>query len=182
MKINKTVSIFSFFLTLFLIAFISVSHSATISGSIYENDGTTLIIGDWIQIDVYQGDPCGSNDWVTCGATNTGVYTTPDLSEGTYYLRTSNRNQSNYVSEWWADPVSMISCSGAQSITVSTANIIGKDFQLDVGYSISGMVYQSDGSTPIPDNNVQVEVYVYTEDPFESVSYTHLTLPTILLV
>jgi len=163
MKINKSVSIFSCFLTLSLIAFVSVSHAATISGSIHESDGTTLITGDWIQVDVYQGDPCGWHDWVTCGATNTGVYTTPDLSEGTYYLRTSNRNQSNYVNEWWANPSSTNSCSGAQTVTVSTTDITGIDFQLDGGYSISGVVYQSNGITPIPDNNVRIEVI--TGDP-----------------
>ena len=163
MKIKKSVSILSFYLTLSLIAFISVSHAATISGSICESDGITLITGTDIQVQVWEGDPCGGRDWVTSVYTATGLYTTPNLSEGTYYLQTSNMNQSNYLNEWWADTASVISCRGAQSVTVSTVNIIGKDFQLDVGYSISGMVYQSNGSTPIPDNNIRVEVY--TGDP-----------------
>ena len=141
MKIKKSVSIFSFFLTLSLIAFVSVSHAATISGSIYESDETTLITGDWIQINVYQGDPCGGHDWVTSVNTNTGHFTTPELSEGTYYLQTNNMNQSNYVNEWWANPASVIPCSGAQSITVSATDVITNiNFQLDVGYSISGIV------------------------------------------
>jgi len=176
MRIKKSASIFSFFLILSLITFGSVVHAATISGSIYESDGTTLITGTSIQVVVWQGDPCGGRDWVTSAYTTTGLYTTQDLAEGTYYLQTNNMNQSNYVNEWWAEPLSMISCSGAQLITVSTADITGKDFQLDVGYSISGMVYQSDGTTPIPDNNIGINYF--TGDPCDDRELIGFTWPS----
>jgi len=145
-----------------------VHHNlSNISGTVYQSDGTTPLTGVEIAVHVFSGNPCGGGENVGSVSidTSNGTYTTTALSPGDYYLRTSNRNQSNYVNEWWAGPVSVTSCSGAQSVTVSTVNIIDKDFQLDDGFSISGMVYQSDGSTPIPDNNVWVEAY--TGDPCE---------------
>jgi hypothetical protein len=58
MKIKKTVSIISTFLTLCLIAFGSISYADTISGTVYESDGITPV-GDPIQVAAFTGDPCG---------------------------------------------------------------------------------------------------------------------------
>jgi carboxypeptidase family protein len=146
------------FLSLFLIAFGSVSHAATISGTIYKSNGTTLLNDATIRVIILSGDPCGWPQYVNHIDTSNGSYTTPDLSPGTYYLITDNLNQSNYVNEWWADPTSVPfpDCGNAQSITVESTNIIDKDFQLDTGYDVSGTVYEESGTTPVLNHGVQL--------------------------
>ena len=128
----------------------------SISGTIYQSDGVTPITDADIGIRVYQGDPCGDNTYVASSYTNNGIYTVYGLPPGTYYVRTENYNQSNYLDEWWAGTgsVPLSNCSAAESITISNASVSGKDFQLDTGYSISGTIYQSDGVTPITDAGI----------------------------
>jgi len=145
-------------LSLFLIAFGSVSHAATISGMVYKSDGSTLVNDATIQVKVVSGDSCGWWQYVTHINTSNGSYTTPDLDPGTYYLITDNLNASSYVDEWWAEPVSFPfpDCGNAQSITVESTDITGKNFQLDIGYDVSGTVFESDGSTPVTNHWVQL--------------------------
>jgi hypothetical protein len=136
----------------------------SISGTIYQSDGVTPITDAYIEIEVYQGDPCGSYTCVASSDTYNGVYAVYGLPPGTYYVRTSN-NQSNYLDEWWAGTgsVPLSDCSAAGPITISDASVSRKDFQLDTGYSISGTIYQSDGVTPITDAYIEIEVY--QDDP-----------------
>ena len=140
--------------------------AATISGTVYQNDGTTPITGGG-SVYAYTGDPCGSYSSAGSASINTtdGTYTINGLPTGTYYLRAHGNN---YIREWWADPSSMVECNGAQSIAVTAGSAVaGKNFQLDTVASISGTAYQSDGVTPIPGGGY---VAAYTGDPCGSYS------------
>ena len=134
---------------------------ATISGTVYESDGTTPVTGQSIQVVAYSGDPCGGYFWETSTSTNStdGTYTIAGLDAGTYFLRTDNNN-TNYVNAWWASPASVIDCSGAQSITVTSGEtVVDTNFQLDPGATISGIVYESDGVTPVTGVSIEVRAY-----------------------
>jgi hypothetical protein len=165
MRIKKTVSIISTLLTLSLIAIGSISHAATITGTVYQSDGITPITGVSIQVAAIIGDPCGNYQWWECAQTNStnGTYTIGELSDGAYYyLLTDNMSQSNYVNEWYtgqADPSSP-DCGLATQVLAGTT---GKNFALDMGASISGTVYQSNGITPI--TGLSICVAAITGDP-----------------
>ena len=129
---------------------------ATISGTVYESEGTTPLTGKSIFISAVTGSPCGTytHAGVSAVDTETGTYTIPLLTTGTYYLRTST---SSYIVEWWASPQSVLNCSGAGAIEVVEGDVVtGKDFQLEPGASISGTVYESDGTTPLTGKSIYV--------------------------
>ena len=136
---------------------------ATISGTVYQSDGTTPLTGKDIMIDAFTGSPCG----VLTGAgsaqvdPDTGTYTVTGLPAGTYYLRTWHSD--NYIREWWASPQSVRDCAGAQPIVIAEGQAVtGKNFQLDPGATISGTVYQSDGTTPLTGKEIMVDAFTGT--------------------
>jgi hypothetical protein len=146
-----------------------LDHGATISGTVYQSDGVTPLTGKSIYIYAYSGSPCGSRTLVGYAWINsiTGIYTIPGLPDGTYYLQTSS---SYYISEWWASPLSVRDCAGAQSIVVTEEQTVtDKNFQLDTAATISGTVYQSDGVTPLTGKNISV--YAYTGSPCGGLTY-----------
>ena len=132
---------------------------ATISGTVYQSDGVTPLTGKSIYVYAYTGSPCGNRTsagyaWIN----SAGIYTIPGLPAGTYYLWTGSSD--NYVSEWWASPLSVRDCAGAQSIVVTEGQTVtGKNFQLEPGATISGTVYQSDGVTPLTGKSIYVDAY-----------------------
>ena len=136
----------------------------TISGTVYQSDGTTPVTGDGIHVSVKSGNPCHQYPHVAGTISNTanGTYTIRGVPAGTFYLQTNNGYQSNWVNEWWngdsPDP-SDHDCSSAAQLTVSNSDLTGRDFHLDLGVSISGTVYQSDGSTPVTGDEIQIIVY-----------------------
>jgi hypothetical protein len=139
--------------SLVLFGFGICAHAADISGTVADSSGTAITgLTDQIQVTAWQGDPCGWRQWITSDLIDaSGNYIISGLSAGDYYLQTDNMSQSDYVNEWWTgggDP-SSYDCNDAVSITVSGSNVTGKDFWLDLGGSVSGQVYESDGTTPI---------------------------------
>ena len=138
-------------------------HSASISGTVFDGEGSTPITGEVIYISVYTGDPdtCsftfGHTDLVH---SSNGEYIVDGLSAGTYYLH-AEVAFANYIDEWWASSASTTECTAAGPITVSDGAIVtGKHFQLDSGGTISGIVYQNGGITPITNtNDIWVDVY-----------------------
>ena len=140
----------------------SLEQGATISGNVYQSDGTTPITGEMVRVNLYTGDPCGPYQQVTgvYGDPSNGAYTIGGLPAGTYFLKASP-NGDQYLDEWWASPASSVDCGGAQSVTVTTGEAItGKDFQLERGGIISGRITRQDNGDPIPN----AEVYAYTSD------------------
>ena len=123
----------------------------TISGTVFQSDGTTAVTGQEIHVDIFSGDPCGSNQYVMGTVINSanGTYSITGIPEGTYYLRTWN-NGAPYLNEWWASLLSSVSCSGARTFTVSSGDTISAlNFQLDPGVTISGTVTATTGGDPI---------------------------------
>jgi len=111
----------------------------TISGHVYQSDGTTPIEGVWVSADLI-------DDGYGRGATTAsdGSYTITTLITGQYRVRAYAEG---YIEEYYdnvyeyseATPVSVIMPDDTPGI----------DFTLDSGGTISGHVYQSDGATPI---------------------------------
>ena len=132
---------------------------ATISGTVYHSDGTTPLTGKNIYVYVWTGSPCGSHQGVGFFVNSaTGTYTTTGLPAGTYYLQTGSPD--NYISEWWASPLSVRDCAGAQSVVVTGGQTVtDTNFQLDTGTTISGTVYQSNGVTPLTGKNIYIGVW-----------------------
>ena len=115
---------------------------ATISGIVYESDGTTPVTGQSIWVYVYSGDPCGTYSSVASTSTNTtdGTYTINGLPPGAYYLKARDFMGLNLLDEWWASPASVIDCNSAQSITVASEETVPDvDFQLDTDSDSDGM-------------------------------------------
>jgi hypothetical protein len=121
-----------------------------ISGMVTESDGVTPIAN--VQVDIWNSAGEYVNSGVSQGG---GVYQVPVPGPGDYYVFTPDYgvpapylpeaypNQSCYVSAG-CDPTvegSAVNVAGAASTT-------GIDFQLDIGYTISGTVLD-DGSNPI---------------------------------
>jgi hypothetical protein len=134
----------------------------SITGTVNDQFGVA-ITGVPIDVTAFQGDPCGWHQWRGSVNTNTGTYTIMGLPAGDYYLLTNNMNQSNYVNEWWTGAVdpSDPDCSLAQSISVSSGGtVVGKDFALELGVSVSGTIYQSDGTTEVTDVSIHVSALI----------------------
>jgi len=111
----------------------------TISGHVYQSDSTTPIEGAWVYANLVDGG-------YVMGATTApdGSYTITGLVTGQYRVRA-------YAEEYiWQYYDGVYDYSEATPVSVTmpddTPNI---DFTLDLGGTISGHVYQSDGTTPI---------------------------------
>lgn len=153
---------FQFAISLAFLAIFPVSlWAASVSGTVYHSDGITRFTDNIIYIEVIPGtDPCG--DWDTVGEAVTsaadGTYTVSDLPPGAYYLRTSI-SEINYVNEWWAEAASVSDCTKSELVTVAAGESLkNKNFQIDPGATVSGTLYQSNGTEPFKDYTIAVEV------------------------
>ena len=158
--VARKILTFPFVALLLLSVFSIQTQAATVSGTVYQSDGTTPVTGNQIVVNAFSGF-CGSGGIVAYGFTNPadGTYTISGLGPGTYYLATGNMNQSDYINEWWASAGSNFNCNVSQPVLITTLDdqVTGKDFQLDLGGSISGTVYESDGMTPLTAASIQIE-------------------------
>ncbi len=121
---------------------------ATISGTVTDSAVTPIpITGGYVE--AYTGPACGTYSFVGISSLDVnGNYSITGLMAGTYILKVIP--VANYVSEWWASPLSTPACGGAQTVTVVTGGIAsGKNFQLVAGATISGTVFKANGTTPI---------------------------------
>jgi hypothetical protein len=119
----------------------------SISGRVTTANGGDSIAGLWVQ--VYSGT-CHQNDLGGVETNENGEYSFLGLPQGNFYVRAcANCNQQNYVNEWW-DNIADWNCDQAAAVEVTSgANTPNINFQLDLGGSISGHVYQQDETTPV---------------------------------
>ena len=119
-----------------------------------------------LDVIAFRGSSCDNTDWIDAQVAAYTTYTIPNIPPGTYYVRSSNKGDTWYVNEYHTVSGSTnngvsYTCDGATQVVVNsgmdTPNI---DFQLDSGGRISGIVYKSDGSTPIPDADIRVNPFV----------------------
>jgi len=149
------------------------ASGTSISGTVYQSDGITPMTGKTLWIYAYTGTPCGSVSRAGYASVDksTGTYTIDALPSGTYYLRSNSSFfiKENILDEWWASPKSVRDCAEAQPVVVTEGQpVTGKDFQLEPGAVISGMVYHQDGVTPI--TGKVIDIGVYTGSPCGSIS------------
>ncbi len=129
----------------------SLSAGGSISGTVYQTDGTTAVVGAFVR--AHDPSPGGANGDAVSGAD--GTYTIPSLPDGSYIVEAQAADQGlgtefyDNVSDW----------SEATRVSVSSgADVPSIDFSLGSGGSISGRITQSDGTTPIGD------VFVHASD------------------
>ena len=124
------------------------AHAGTISGTVTQEGGGAVA---GLRVDAYTGDPCGMLIPAGFANTDSGGGYSIDLPAGTYFLRSINGQQSNYVNEWWTgaggDPSSYV-CSDAQPVTLTTGvpDRADTDFLLEVGGAVSGRVTDMGGN------------------------------------
>lgn len=134
-----------------------------ISGKVYEGDGITPVTRGIVHM--YATDaPCGIHSWGHKYSFDSpdGSYTADHIPPGSYYLSVTPYAYENkrLVKEWWAPGASALDCSSAVSVTMNgDETITDKDFRLDAGASISGMVFNSEGATLLEDWPGEVFAY-----------------------
>ena len=82
-----------FLLVLALFMTVSNAVAANITGTVYQADGTTQLVGESVVVAAYTGDPCGLVTEVasTTSSAVDGSYTIT-IADGDYFVRTSNLN------------------------------------------------------------------------------------------
>jgi len=119
-----------------------LDQGGSISGFVTNSSGSG-IAGVWV--DAYSG-ACYDGNFLGYAETDeNGAYTITGLPAGDVYVEAYPYGQ-NYVSEWYDNSAS---CEGAVPVTVTVGETAEANFQLEMGGSISGFIYESDGSTPV---------------------------------
>lgn len=114
---------------IFLAGSMTLVQSATVSGTVYEDDGTP-ITGTLIHVGAYAGDPCGTFVHFIVGYFNStdGTFVV-EVPAGEYYLLAHEELDGNYLLEWWTPGGSTPKCADAVPIPLTVES---KDFQLSI--------------------------------------------------
>ncbi len=138
----------------------SIAADGTITGTVTDSTGAPLAGVDMVVRDF--------KDWVTRAKTKTnasGVYTVkvPSGSTKNYIVGALNHVSTNMAaSEWWTAGGGEPGQYSADKIPVPDTTPVTKDFQLDAGAQIKGIVYQTDGVTPL--GGIHILVRDFTND------------------
>jgi len=138
---------------------------STISGSVRSSNGVTPLSGNGVIL-AFRGVTCDSLKLVKSVDISPAdsSYIVDELSSGIYFLQAVMEN--NYVAEWWGEEQSSFECKKLSAIHLGiNQDMNGKDFQLDLGASISGTIFESDGQTPVSLTQGYGRVCVYRDDP-----------------
>ena len=123
----------------------SLPGGGSISGSVLESDGTTPIVGANV---FAQSDTAGWGHTQTIGD---GTYQINGLGAGSYRVEAEASGR-GFVREFYT---STVDYSMATLVDVTEGSeTAGIDFTLDQGGSVSGMVYDTDGTTPLAGVNI----------------------------
>jgi|GEM_PF-6864876 len=140
----------------------TLEHGGSISGSIFESDGVTVIENAWVEI--------YDSSWHYVKGTSSdsnGRYTIGGIRSGLYYVYANgwvNDNEHIYFEEYYKDSHNR---EGAVSVSVTAFNNTNNiDFTLDRSGAISGTVYESDGLTPIANTMVWAECSGYLKGAY----------------
>ena len=137
----------------------TLDPGGTISGTVYALDGVTPIVNRTVN---------AAGTWVSACTDSNGFYTLYNLPLNVpLKVNTVWDNWcgggNDFVGEWWPDSLDE---NGASTVTLTDASPdqTGIDFALGPGGSVSGHLYESDGTTPITSN-----AWVNAEDPVTGV-------------
>ena len=181
-----TNSLFGWLLLFILGVWAGPVFAATISGTVTNNAGTPALLA-LVPVVAYTAvdplvtvDPCNPATYQIAGTTVTdgsGVYmithtlSSTSLPAGDYYLRAIPAPPDNYIAEWWALAGSTSVCGSAELVTVAVGGAAtGKDFQLDVGATISGTARDNLGALL---TSGYVDAYAYTGPPLPCAPMTY---------
>jgi len=117
-----------------------LSSGGSISGHVYQADGVTPIEGATVEVLADRGDPVASTVTLADGS-----YTIPGLVSSTYAVRAL---APGYAREYY-DNVNF-SLEATVISVVEPEDTPGIDFSLTASGSISGHIYEADGTTPVP--------------------------------
>jgi hypothetical protein len=91
----------------------------SISGTIYQSNGTTTVTGEIIVIEAYADDACTGNPFVSALINEaSGTYTLTGLKPGTYFLKARDLG-SAYIEEWWSEAGNALNCLQTGSVVVT---------------------------------------------------------------
>ncbi len=129
-------------------------QTGSISGHVYQADGVTPIEGATVEVMANRRDPVASAVTLADGS-----YTVPGLASGTYAVRALAPG----CAREYYDNVNF-SLEAAFVSVVEAEDTPGVDFSLTTGGSISGHVFEADGTTPIPGIEVWARSSKYAFD------------------
>ena len=133
----------------------ALTEGGSISGHIYQSDGTTPIVGAWVLV---RPSKYVSDDGFCATTDAEGAYSVAGLPLGNFrvtaeapgYARLRYYNGAQGAYDWW---------QAADVTVVPPATIPDVNINLHLGASISGHVYRSDGVAPLANAGVNVEEY-----------------------
>jgi len=126
-----------------------LQRGATITGHVYEDDGSTPIAHAWVR-----AEDATSGDWLAGDDTDTTGFYSISVPSGRYKVRAE-------ADGWPTQYYDGVTHSDEATIITLTApeERTGIDFVLQRGGSITGYVYEDDGVTPIPGASVDVHEF-----------------------
>ena len=122
----------------------TLDPGGTISGTVYEADGVTPVANMFVRMNEVWKDTCtDANGHYT-------LYNLP-LNKSLNIISGGSGNwcggSQDLLEEWWQEATSAENATPI-TLTSGTPDATGIDFTLDLGGTVSGHVYESDGFTP----------------------------------